>query len=96
MENEDILDLPVIGRAGTLQSVDETARTFEVLWTTGAQVRRYSWSRDEEFDEEELQVLQNAGLIPRPFTSKHKQRKPAAKHIVFTEDAEEGSYTHAF
>ena len=40
MENEEILDLPVIGRAGTMQSVDDASRTFEVLWTTGAQVRR--------------------------------------------------------
>ena len=52
MENEEILDLPVNGRAGTMQSVDDASRTFEVLWTTGAQVRRYSWARDEEFDEE--------------------------------------------
>ena len=41
MENEEILDLPVIGRAGTMQSVDDASRTFEVLWTTGAQVRTF-------------------------------------------------------
>lgn len=75
MENEEILDLPVIGRAGTLQSVDETARTFEVLWTTGAQVRRYSWARDEEFDEE-LVVSPNAMRLDRlnsgaPFLNSH-------------------------
>ncbi|MFT4015215.1 MAG: peptidase U35 [Paracoccus sp. (in: a-proteobacteria)] len=75
MENEEILDLPVIGRAGTLQSVDETARTFEVLWTTGAQVRRYSWARDEEFDEE-LVVSANAMRLDRlnsgaPFLNSH-------------------------
>lgn len=52
MPNDQIIDLPVIGRAGSLRAVDETARSFEVLWTTGAQVRRYSWARDEEFDEE--------------------------------------------
>lgn len=49
---ENVIDLPLIGRAATLQSVNEDARTFEVVWTTGAQVRRYSWMRDEEFDEE--------------------------------------------
>lgn len=72
---EETLDLPVIGRAGTLQSVDETARTFEVLWTTGAQVRRYSWPRDEEFDEE-LVVSANAMRLDRlnggaPFLNSH-------------------------
>lgn len=75
MENEEVLNLPVIGRAGTLQSVDETARTFEVLWTTGAQVRRYSWSRDEEFDEE-LVVSPNTMRLGRlnagaPFLNSH-------------------------
>lgn len=75
MENEEILDLPVIGRAGTLQSVDEASRTFEVLWTTGAQVRRYSWVRDEEFDEE-LVVSPNAMRLDRlnsgaPFLNSH-------------------------
>ena len=64
MENEEILDLPVIGRAGTMQSVDDASRTFEVLWTTGAQVRRYSWARDEEFDEE-LVVSPNAMRLDR-------------------------------
>lgn len=71
----DTLDLPVIGRAGTLQSVDEASRTFDVLWTTGAQVRRYSWSRDEEFDEE-LVVSPNAMRMDRlnagaPFLNSH-------------------------
>ncbi|SIR08664.1 hypothetical protein SAMN05421641_12422 [Paracoccus thiocyanatus] len=75
MDTEQILDLPVIGRAGTLQSVDETARTFEVLWTTGAQVRRYSWARDEEFDEE-LVVSADAMRLDRlnsgaPFLNSH-------------------------
>lgn len=74
MENETI-DLPVIGRAGTLRSVDEATRSFEVLWTTGAQVRRYSWARDEEFDEE-LVVSPNAMRLERlnggaPFLNSH-------------------------
>lgn len=72
---KDILDLPVIGRAGTLHSVDEAGRSFDVLWTTGAQVRRYSWARDEEFDEE-LVVSPNAMRLERlnagaPFLNSH-------------------------
>lgn len=75
MPNDQIIDLPVIGRAGSLQAVDETSRTFEVLWTTGAQVRRYSWARDEEFDEE-LVVSPNAMRLDRlnggaPFLNSH-------------------------
>ena len=78
MPEDQIVDLPVIGRAGSLQSVDETARTFEVLWTTGAQVRRYSWARDEEFDEE-LVVSPNAMRLDRlnggaPFLNSHASR----------------------
>lgn len=56
----DVIDAPVIGRAATVQSIDAEARTFEVVWTTGAQVRRYSWMRDEEFDEE---LAVDAGAI---------------------------------
>lgn len=79
MENEEILDLPVIGRAGTMQSVDDASRTFEVLWTTGAQVRRYSWARDEEFDEE-LVVSPNAMRLDRlnagaPFLNSHASQR---------------------
>lgn len=81
MENEEILDLPVIGRAGTMQSVDDASRTFEVLWTTGAQVRRYSWARDEEFDEE-LVVSPNAMRLDRlnagaPFLNSHASHRLA-------------------
>ena len=81
MENEEILDLPVIGRAGTLHSVDEASRSFDVLWTTGAQVRRYSWARDEEFDEE-LVVSPNAMRLDRlnagaPFLNSHSSYRLA-------------------
>jgi hypothetical protein len=48
----EVIEVPVIGRAAELRSVNAEARTVEVTWTTGAQVRRYSWARDEEFDEE--------------------------------------------
>ncbi len=75
MPEDQIVDLPVIGRAGSLHAVDETTRSFEVLWTTGAQVRRYSWARDEEFDEE-LVVSPGAMRLNRlntgaPFLNSH-------------------------
>lgn len=34
---KDVIDLPVMGRAAALQSVNEDARTVEVVWTTGSQ-----------------------------------------------------------
>lgn len=73
---KDTIDLPVIGRAATLQSIDETARTAEVVWTTGARVARYSWARDEEFDEE-LVVEASAMRLDRlnggaPFLDSHR------------------------
>lgn len=73
---KDVIDLPVIGRAATLQSIDAEARTVEVLWTTGARVARYSWARDEEFDEE-LVVDAKAMRLDRmnagaPFLESHR------------------------
>ena len=72
----DTIDLPVIGRAATLQSVDPETRTFDVVWTTGSMVRRYSWMRDEEFDEE-LVVDPGAMRLERlnggaPFLESHR------------------------
>jgi hypothetical protein len=72
---KDVIDLPVMGRAAALQSVNEDARTVEVVWTTGSQVRRYSWMRDEEFDEE-LVVEPSALRLERmnsgaPFLESH-------------------------
>lgn len=69
------IDLPVIGRAASLRSVDEESRSFEVMWSTGAQVRRYSWMRDEEYDEE-LVISSNAMRLERlnggaPFLNSH-------------------------
>lgn len=57
-------------------SFDSEARTIQVVWTTGAQVRRYSWSRDEEFDEE-LVTSPSAIRIDRlnnsaPFLADHR------------------------
>jgi phage head maturation protease len=72
---KDVIDLPVIGRAATLQSVNEDARTVDVVWTTGSRVARYSWARDEEFDEE-LVVDPTAMRLERlnngaPFLNSH-------------------------
>lgn len=48
---KDMLDLPVIGRAAEVRSIDSEARTFDVVWTTGATVRRERWFSDP-YDEE--------------------------------------------
>lgn len=47
-------ELPVQTRAAVVQpaSFDEANRTVELVWTTGARVRRYSWARDEYYEEE--------------------------------------------
>lgn len=72
----DMIDLPVIGRAAQVraESVDEAARTVEVVWTTGATVRRWSWT-DGEIDEE-LVVDDGAVRLDRlntgaPFLNSH-------------------------
>lgn len=65
-------------RAATFapSSFDEATRTVDMIWTTGAQVRRYSWARDEEFDEE-LVVEASAMRLQRlnngaPFLNSHR------------------------
>ncbi|KIP10113.1 hypothetical protein PHLGIDRAFT_115748 [Phlebiopsis gigantea 11061_1 CR5-6] len=45
---------------------------------------------EEELDEEELQVLRDADIIASISTSKRHRRRSRAKHIVFTEDEEQG------
>jgi hypothetical protein len=49
----DIIDLPLQGRMASVRagSVDEAARTVEIIWTTGATVRRARFW-DEAVDEE--------------------------------------------
>lgn len=49
----DTIDLPIIGRVAELraESIDEVARTADIIWTTGATARRFSWA-DGEIDEE--------------------------------------------
>ena len=73
--DEEEITMPVIGRSASLRAVNEDDRSFEVVWTTGAQVRRYSWMRDEEYDEE-LVVSPNAMRLDRlnsgaPFLNSH-------------------------
>lgn len=50
---KDIIDLPLQGRMASVRagSVNEAARTVEIIWTTGATVRR-AWFWDEVIDEE--------------------------------------------
>lgn len=48
------LELPMQVRAATTvpSTVDEDKRTVELVWSTGARVRRYSWMRGEAYEEE--------------------------------------------
>ncbi|HOX90227.1 MAG TPA: peptidase U35 [Burkholderiaceae bacterium] len=39
----NVRSLPLQTRLVPISTVDESARTFEVVWTTGAQVRRFDW-----------------------------------------------------
>ena len=50
---KDIIDLPLQGRMASVRAgtVDEAARTVEIIWTTGATVRRARFW-DEAVDEE--------------------------------------------
>ena len=73
---KDILDLPVFGRDAFVraESVNEEARTAEVVWTKGAKVRRRRWFEDD-FDEE-LVVSEEAIRTDRlnngaPFLNSH-------------------------
>ncbi|MDX8513539.1 HK97 family phage prohead protease [Mesorhizobium captivum] len=72
----EIIRLPKMLRDAEVRagSFDEAANTIEVIWTTGATGRRYSWS-DGEFDEE-LVVSANAVRLDRlnagaPFLDTH-------------------------
>ncbi len=43
--------LPLASRLLEIQSVDQEARTVEVVWSTGAAVRRWDWDRWRYYDE---------------------------------------------
>jgi hypothetical protein len=73
---KDIIDLPLQGRMASVRagSVDEAARTVEIIWTTGATVRR-SLFWDEAVDEE-LSLEGSAVRLDRlnggaPFLNSH-------------------------
>jgi len=59
-------DLPTQIRAAQIQpaTFDEAARTVEVVFTTGARVRRYDYMRDRLYDEE-LEVSESAVNMSR-------------------------------
>lgn len=44
--------MPMQTRSASVATINEEARTIELVWTTGAKVRRYDWWREEPFDEE--------------------------------------------
>lgn len=84
MEETEMLDREVpqeamlITRAASVApaSLDQADRSFDVVWTTGSRVARYSWARDEEFDEE-LVVEPSAIRVGRlnagaPFLDSHR------------------------
>lgn len=58
--------LPVQQRAATIlpESIKEDDHTVDVVWSTGAEVRRYDWARDSFFYEE-LEVSEKAIRMER-------------------------------
>lgn len=70
------IELQPFTRALTVspESVNVDERTVEVVWSTGALVRRYSWAEDTEFEEElvlsgaRLDLMNNRGV---PFLDAH-------------------------
>ncbi|WP_047237920.1 prohead protease/major capsid protein fusion protein [Chromobacterium subtsugae] len=44
--------LPLVTARAAVASVDVEARTVELVWSTGAAVRRFDWNRWQPFDEE--------------------------------------------
>lgn len=43
--------LPMMYRALSIETVNPEKRTFDIIWTTGASVRRYDWREGENYDE---------------------------------------------
>lgn len=50
--NVETRNLPLQGRAAEIRSFDESKRTFDLVWSTGAKVRRYDWRYERMYDEE--------------------------------------------
>jgi len=77
----DTLDLPLIGREATVRAdtINETERTIDIIWTTGAVVQRVRWEGWDdrvEYDEE-LLVDGNSIRLDRlndgaPFLDSHQ------------------------
>lgn len=74
---EKIIELPPSRREAVVRaaSFDEPSNSVEVVWTTGAKVRRYSW-RDDGYYDEELIVEDGAIRLDRlnngaPFLDTH-------------------------
>jgi len=44
--------LPMQTRSVEIRNFDDESRSFDLVWTTGAKVRRFDWYRDEPYDEE--------------------------------------------
>jgi phage head maturation protease len=64
--NEKIVNLPKFGMSAEVRSAsfDEGDNTIEVIWTTGAAVRRWSW-RSERYYQEILEVTPKAVRLDR-------------------------------
>jgi len=52
MNNQNSTELPLQTRAATFGNVDEKSRTAELIWSTGARVKRYDWERGRYYWEE--------------------------------------------
>lgn len=44
-------EITLLTRSAPVQNYNAEQRTFEIVWTTGAKVRRYDWQRERWFDE---------------------------------------------
>jgi len=64
------------------------------LMTPGSLHHGVGVEPEGELDDEELQILKDAGIISRPSKGKGKgRRKP--KHIVFVDNEDEGTSIHS-
>lgn len=52
MPDSSRINLPMQTRLVPLGSVNKESRTVDAVWTTGARVKRYDWSRDQTYWEE--------------------------------------------
>ena len=52
MDKTDVIDVPLMSRSAPVDQVDKETRTVRLVWSTGAQVKRYDWLRDRPYLEE--------------------------------------------